>query len=261
MAIGLIGGSGLSEIVGLDIGEEILVPTPYGNPSSAYKIGRFGNADIVFLPRHGVPHSIPPHKVNYRANVWGLKSLGVERIIAVSAVGGISSDMVPGAIVLLDQIIDMTHNSRPSTFYDGDKVVHVDFTNPYCPEMTDAFVSASERTGVPVIRKGTYVCVNGPRLETAAEINFFSRIRGDVVGMTAMPEAVLARELEVCFSGISVVTNHAAGISGQKLTTIEVIDNMHASMEKLRLLIKVALAGIPHARSCLCRHALNDSAL
>src|SRR5512143_1216540 len=149
MLIGVIGGSGLYTIEGLEMIEERAITTPFGEPSSPYTIGRLGDREIAFLPRHGPSHTIPPHKINYRANVWGFKSLGVERIISIGAVGGISREMEPGSIVLTDQIIDLTLGARPSTFYEGDKVVHVDFTDPYCPELRNVLMEASEKAGVP----------------------------------------------------------------------------------------------------------------
>lgn len=265
MAIGLIGGSGLYEIEGLEITKEVSISTPYGDPSSVYKIGTIdakeGEKQIVFLPRHGIPHSIPPHKINYRANIWGFKSLGVERIISVSAAGGINRDMPPGSIIILDQIIDMTLGARISTFYDKDKVVHIDFTNPYCPEMRDFILKASHNIGLPIKPTGTYICANGPRLETAKEIQFFSIIGADVVGMTAMPEAALARELEICISGISVVTNYSAGISESKLTTTEVVETMKNSIDRIKSLIKEVIIQISDSRTCPCKDALKDAEL
>ncbi|WP_333652275.1 S-methyl-5'-thioadenosine phosphorylase [Dissulfurispira sp.] len=265
MRIGLIGGSGLYEIEGLEITKEVSISTPYGEPSSVYRIGTIGDKgdekEIVFLPRHGIPHSIPPHKVNYRANIWGFKSLGVDRIISVNAVGGINKDLYPCDIVLLDQIIDMTYGARESTFYDKDKVVHIDFTDPYCPEMRDFIVKASQNIGLPMKLAGTYICVNGPRLETAKEIQFFSMIGADVVGMTAMPEASLAKELEMCISGISVVTNYAAGISEKKLTTTEVVETMKNSLDRIKSLIKEIIMHVPIARTCQCKDALKDAEL
>lgn len=261
MLTGIIGGSGLYEIDGFVTTKEVSISTPFGEPSSVYRIGRLDGNEIVFLPRHGIPHKIPPHKVNYRANIWGLKSMGVERIISISAVGGINSNMPPGSIVLLDQIIDMTYGARSSTFYDTDKVVHVDFTHPYCTEMTNAVVRASQNLTLSLKKDATYICVNGPRLETAKEIKFFSLIGADVVGMTAMPEAALAREMEICMSGLSVVTNHAAGTSGKKLTTIEVVENMKSSIGQLKALIRETLVQTPPTRTCTCKDALKDSGL
>ncbi len=261
MRIGLIGGSGLYEIEGLSLSEEVSLSTPFGSPSSFYRIGSIQDAEIVFLARHGTSHNFPPHKVNYRANIWGFKSLGVERLISVNAVGGINRMLQPGDIVIADQIIDFTGGSRLSTFYENDKVVHVDFTNPYCSEMRGSIISASQNAGLQIVTTGTYICVSGPRLETAKEIQFFSAIGADVVGMTAMPEAVLARELELCMAAICVVTNRAAGISGEKLTTSEVISTMKISMDNIKLIIKETIKLIPPVRDCHCKDALKDAGL
>lgn len=261
MPIGLIGGSGLYDIDGLEIREEISLSTPYGAPSSPYKLGDFDGTELVFLARHGVPHRIPPHKVNYRANIWGFKSLGVEKIISIGAVGGINGRMQPGSIVILDQIIDMTMGARAATFYDEEKVVHVDFTHPYCAEVRGIFIQAAGYISLPVKKSGTYICVNGPRLETEKEIQFFSFIGADVVGMTAMPEAALTRELEMCCTGISVVTNFAAGIAGARLTTTEVVEGMRNSLDSIKALLKAAVPLIPAHRSCSCKDALKDAGL
>jgi len=260
MSIGIIGGSGLYEIDGLTINNEITLSTPYSAPSSTYKIGTLGGIELVFLPRHGVPHAIPPHKVNYRANIWGFKSLGVDKIIAVNAVGGISKDLAPGTIVLQDQIIDMT-SGRLHTFYDAEKVVHIDFTNPYCPEMRGLCIAAAAAISLPVRTAATYICVNGPRLETASEIRFFSQNGADIVGMTAMPETSLARELEICVLGISVVTNYAAGISENKLTATEVVDKMRNSTGLIKKLLKAFIPTVTETRSCPCKEALKDAGL
>jgi 5'-methylthioadenosine phosphorylase len=260
MAIGLVGGSGLYEIEGFTISKEVSLSTPYGCPSSTYKIGTLGGVEMVFLPRHGVPHSIPPHQVNYRANIWGFKSLGVDKIIAVNAVGGINKDLAPGTLVLQDQIIDMT-SGRLHTFYDAEKVVHIDFTNPYCPEMRDLCIAATRSISLPVRDTATYICVNGPRLETASEIRFFSNNGADIVGMTAMPETSLARELEICVLGISVVTNYAAGISTGKLTATEVVDKMRDSTDLIKKLLRAFIPTVPETRSCPCKEALKDAGL
>jgi 5'-methylthioadenosine phosphorylase len=260
MAIGLIGGSGLYEIDGLHISKEVSLSTPYGPSSSTYKIGTIEGVEVVFLPRHGIPHSIPPHLVNYRANLWGFKSLGVDRIIAVNATGGINRDMPPGTLVLQNQIIDNT-SGRLNTFYDAGQVVHVDFTYPYCREMRELSISAANDIGMPLITTATYICVNGPRLETAAEIRFFSQIGADIVGMTAMPEAALARELEICLLGISAITNYAAGIADKKLTATEVVDSMRHSNGLIKKLLLALFPKIPETRSCSCKDALKDAAL
>ncbi|MCC6345884.1 MAG: S-methyl-5'-thioadenosine phosphorylase [Nitrospirales bacterium] len=258
---GLIGGSGLYEIEGLSLLREVPLSTPFGEPSAPYRIGSIGGSEVVFLARHGSPHRFPPHRVNYRANIWGFKALGVERIITVSAVGGINRGMPPGSLILLDQLIDMTCGTRPSTFYEGDRVVHVDFTDPYCTVMRECILAAARDAGLPLTDGGTYVCVNGPRLETAKEIQFFASIGADVVGMTAMPEASLAREAELCLAGIAVVTNRAAGISGGKLTTTEVVETMRGSLDAVKSLLGGVLLRLPSSRGCTCKNALQDSCL
>ncbi len=257
--IGVIGGSGLYEIKGLSLKNKKKISTPFGKPSDQYFISETGNTEIVFLPRHGSHHNIPPHMINYRANIWGFKKLGVEKIISVSAVGGIKKGLKPGDIVILNQIIDMTKN-RKSTFYNGKSgVVHIDFTEPYCPEIRQTLLRAGRRIRVPLKGRGTYVAVEGPRLETATEIKSFSILGGDVVGMTGMPEASLAREMEICYSGISVVANYAAGISRKKLTVAEAMEAMQASTEKIKRLLKEAFTLLPKHRKCPCREALKEA--
>ncbi|PKL52561.1 MAG: S-methyl-5'-thioadenosine phosphorylase [Nitrospira bacterium HGW-Nitrospira-1] len=256
--IGVIGGSGIYDIEGITIKENRRMSTPYGLPSDYYRIGEAEGIEIAFLPRHGSLHHIAPHKINYRANIWGFRELGVKKILSIGASGSISSLMKPGSIVALDQIIDIT-SGRHSTFYADNEVVHVDFTDPFCPDLREHIFAVSEKTGIRVIRNGTYICVNGPRLETAAEIRAFSTMGADVVGMTGMPEAVLARELEICFAGISVITNYAAGISEKKLTATEVVESMKRSTEKIKTLLKAFFAQDFSASACPCGQALKDA--
>ncbi len=257
--IGVIGGSGLYSIKGLVLKKKKRFSTPFGKPSDQYVIGEADGREIIFLPRHGSSHNIPPHQINYRANIWGFKKLGVERIISINAVGGIKKGLKPGDIVILDQIIDMTKN-RKSTFYDGGEgVVHIDFTEPYCPDIRKILLKAGKNARVALKNGGAYVAVEGPRLETSAEIRSFAMLGGDVVGMTVMPEASLARELEICYSGISVVANYAAGIKKKKLTTKEVMEEMAASTEKLKDLLKETFALIKEERACACGEALKDA--
>jgi len=256
--IGVIGGSGLYEIEGVIIKETKKISTPFGDPSASYIISDFSGIEVAFLPRHGSPHSIPPHKINYRANIWGFKELGVKRIISLGAVGGISTEMKPGTIAVPDQIIDMT-KGRHSTFYNGDEVVHIDFTEPYCPELRKSIMEAGRKTGIKLKKSGTYVCVNGPRLETKAEIEFFSNISADFVGMTTMPEASLAREAEICFAGVIVITNYAAGIKEKRLTTTEVIEVIKATAGRLKELLKESFYLIPTERRCFCKEALKEA--
>ena len=257
--VGIIGGSGLYEIPGLTLREERDIETPFGMPSAPYMIGEMDGSELIFLARHGMHHNIAPHRINYRANIRGFRDLGVERIIAVCASGGINSSMPPGSIVVLDQVVDLTQGARSSTFYDGHEVVHIDFTDPFCPELRGALLTASERSGTGAIDGGTYVCVNGPRLESRAEIRHFASMGADVVGMTAMPEAALAREDELCLANITVVTNTAAGMSGVKLTTREVVETMRRSTERVKSLIREALPLVPPGRGCPCKDALEGA--
>jgi len=256
--VGIIGGSGLYDIEGVVTKETRKISTPFGDPSGYYVIGELSGVDVAFLARHGTGHQIPPHRINYRANIWGFKLLGAERVLSVGATGGLRQAMSPGMIVIPDQIIDMTRR-REVTFYNGEEVVHVDFTEPYCPEVRDSLLKAGDRAGIDLRRSGTYVCTEGPRLETKAEIEFFSRINGDVVGMTFMPEASLAREAELCYGGIAVVTNFAAGIKERGLTATEVIEVMNEAMTGLRRLLREALSLLPAERSCGCKNALGEA--
>lgn len=258
LKIGVIGGSGLYSIKGLVLKKKKKVSTPFGKPSDRYVSGELNGKEIVFLPRHGSRHNIPPHKINYRANIWGFKMLGVARIFSINAVGGIKKGLKPGDIVIPDQIIDMTKN-RKSTFYDGKEgVVHVDFTEPYCPDIRKILIKAGKNAQVALKDGGTYVAVEGPRLETASEIRSFAILGGDIVGMTGMPEASLARELEICYSGISVVANYAAGIK-KKLTTKEVMEAMGASTEKIKRLLGETFALFKEEGACACREALKEA--
>ncbi len=257
--IGIIGGSGVYNIKGIEFLRDITFDTPYGAPSDSFMQFRISGTDVIFLARHGSTHSLPPHKINYRANIWGLRELGVKRIVATGAVGGINMECKPGDLVIVDQIINMAHG-RASTFYDkkGD-VTHIDFTNPYCRELRLHLIESAEKLNLPVHRNGTYICTPGPRLETKAEINYYSIIGADVVGMTGMPEACLARELEICYTTIAAVTNYAAGIGKTPLTAREVINTMGETQEKLNTLISKAVQAIPAPSECECRTALRDA--
>jgi 5'-methylthioadenosine phosphorylase len=257
--IGIIGGSGLYEIKGVAVLETKKVSTPFGDPSDAYVIGDFSGKRVVFLPRHGSQHTIQPHRINYRANIWGFKELGIDRLISVGATGGIHAGMSPGTLVVPDQIIDLTHG-RDATFYDGENgVVHIDLTEPYCSELRECLIEAGNTAEIEMKKSGTYICTNGPRLETRAEIQFYSQIGADVVGMTAMPEASLAREAELCYAGISVVTNYAAGITGKKLTATEVVDTMNRTAVLLKRLLAETLKLVSPERNCFCKEAMRNA--
>ncbi len=210
--LAIIGGSGLTKLSNLDVSHREVARTPYGEPSGALTFGRICNVDVVFLARHGYGHAIPPHVVNYRANIWALKEYGATHIVSVASVGGIRDDLNPGDIVIPHQIIDYTWG-RKSTYFDGNgtPVVHVDFTQPYDGELRRVLIQAAAEAGITIKDGGVYGATQGPRLETAAEICRYEREGVDVVGMTGMPEAVLARELEIPYAAINLVANHAAG--------------------------------------------------
>ena len=210
--LGIIGGTGLSKLSNLEHIRRQLVRTPYGEPSGPLTFGKLAGRDVVFLARHGYGHTIPPHLVNYRANLWALQAQGVENIVSVASVGGIRKDLGPGVIAVPHQIVDYTWD-RKCTFYEGqDKaVVHIDFTHPYCESLRTRIIAAARAAGESAVEGGVYAATQGPRLETAAEIDRLERDGADMVGMTGMPEAALARELGVCYAAIAVVANYAAG--------------------------------------------------
>jgi len=210
--LAVIGGSGLSQLASLEVTERKAVRTPYGEPSGALTFGRIRGKALVFLARHGYGHTVAPHEVNYRANVWALKEAGVEGIVSVASVGGIRRDVAPGALLVPDQIIDYTWGRR-STYFEGagTGVTHIDFTEPYTPELRRRILEAARACGEHILDGGTYAATQGPRLESAAEIRRLERDGADIVGMTGMPEASLARELEIPYAAVAVSANYAAG--------------------------------------------------
>ncbi len=210
--IAIIGGSGMKQLPGLEVTHRQIMRTPYGEPSSPLIFGIINGHEIVFLSRHGHGHIIAPHIVNYRANIWALHALKVRRVIAVASVGGIRADLTPGTIVIPDQIIDYTYNRKFTYFEDTDRpIVYTDFTQPYCTDTRARLLESAHEAGEHVIDGGVYAATQGPRLETAAEINRLERDGADMVGMTGMPEAILARELNLSYATIAAVANYAAG--------------------------------------------------
>lgn len=235
----VIGGTGLTEIEGLEVIHREVVHTPYGEPSGPIIHGIIAQKRVVFLARHGYASNIPPHRVNYRANLWALKSLGVEKVIAVAAVGGITPLMKPTCLVIPDQIVDYTYGRVHTFFEDGlEHVTHIDFSWPYCTELRHALLDAAQRAGIEVIPQGTYAATQGPRLETAAEIRRLERDGCDLVGMTAMPEASLARELGLCYAACAVVANWAAGKCDEEISMVEINNNLTVGMTHVRALLR-----------------------
>ena len=215
--IGVIGGTGLRKIDGLTIVREEMVDTPYGKPSDKIIIGKLGNHEVAFLARHGEGHTIPPHLINYRANIFSLRALGVRAILTVATVGSISEELKPGCIVLPHQIVDYTYG-REHTFFDGinNPVSHIDFTNPYSSELRNLLCENTSLEGINFIKEGIYAAVQGPRLETAAEIDRYEKDGATIVGMTGMPETALAKELGLSYAAICPVANFAAGRGSSK---------------------------------------------
>jgi len=226
--LAIIGGTGLTQLTNLEISHRQVMRTPYGEPSGAITFGRLRQHEVMFIARHGYGHTIPPHEVNYRANLWALKEQGAQRIISVAAVGGIRVDLSPGVIVLPDQIIDYTYG-REFTYFDGRdcSVTHIDFTQPFSQELRQQILDAGRCADIHCLDGGVYAATQGPRLDTAAEINRLERDGADMVGMTGMPEAALAKELGLSYAIIAVVVNHAAGrgssLDGVHLETISAV--------------------------------------
>lgn len=239
--LAIIGGSGLTQLSNLDVTHRMAVRTPYGEPSGALTFGRIAGVDVVFLARHGYGHTIAPHEVNYRANIWALQQQNVEGVISVASVGGIRSDMKPGAIAVPHQIIDYTWG-RKNTFFEGGEqpVTHIDFTEPYSALLRRRILDAALACGEAAIENAVYAASQGPRLETAAEIDRLEREGADVVGMTGMPEAALAREAGIEYATIAVVANFAAGraasLHGIRLEDIEQV--LQQALARVRRIIE-----------------------
>ncbi len=243
--LAIIGGTGLTSIDDLNITRKEVVQSPFGSPSGILQTGELFGTEVLFLPRHGAAHTIPPHKVNYRANLWVLKQAGVDTIIAVNAVGGIDSDLESGQIVIPDQIIDYT-TSRINTFFEEGlkEVVHVDFTEPYCTDLREKIISICARQSINFKDKGTYAATEGPRLESAQEVNRLERDGCNIVGMTGMPEAALARELDICYACIAVVANQAAGRSDEMITMDMITKNLNDGIKTVRKVLSKVIPTI-----------------
>lgn len=253
----VIGGTGVYNPKMLSSLEEINVETNFGEV--LVTVGKLAEKNVAFLARHGSKHSVPPHLINYRANIMALKKLGVEKIIATAAVGSLNPAMGPGDFVLIDQFIDFT-KSRPQTFYEGGEigVLHIDMTEPYCGQLRKV-IGQNCPSEVNLHQSGTYVCTEGPRFETPAEISMFAQWGGDLVGMTSVPEVVLARELGMCYAAIAMVTNFAAGICQHPLTHQEVVETMAKNTQNLQKVIMDTLKNLNIARECSCSLANKEA--
>ena len=257
--IAVIGGSGFYEL--LASGEEIKVDTPFGAPSDTIVLGDVAGRRVAFVPRHGRDHRFPPHRIPYRANLWALRSLGVRQVLAPSAVGSLTPAVQPGTLVIPDQIVDRTVG-REQTYYDADRAVHVPFADPYCPRGRAEAIAAARASGWDVEDSGTLVVIGGPRFSTRAESRWYAAQGWTLVGMTGHPEAVLARELALCYTSLSLVTDTDAGIAeGEGVTQEEVFRAFGENVARLRELVLSIIAALPSERPCPCPDVLSGIAL
>ncbi|MBI5562291.1 MAG: S-methyl-5'-thioadenosine phosphorylase [Deltaproteobacteria bacterium] len=254
--VGVIGGSGLYEMEGMTKVKEVRVKTPFGAPSDAYITGELGDVKMIFLPRHGRGHRFTPSEVNYRANVYGMKKLGAEWIISVSAVGSMKEEIKPGHIVIVDQFFDRT-KGRPSTFYGNGIAGHVEFANPVCGSLSGALRGAAAKAGATTHMGGTYVCIEGPQFSTRAESRIYRSWGVDVIGMTNIPEAKLAREAEICYATLALATDYDCWHVTEESVTVEaIIATLKANVALAKEIIRLAVPEINPARSCRCPEAL-----
>lgn len=250
--IGVFGGSGFYAL--LDDARDVELDTPYGSPSAPYKIGTIDGIEVAFLPRHGEHHQFPAHKVPFRANVWGMKELGVDRIVGPCAAGSLTMAYGPGSFVISDQLVDRTH-SRDGTFFDGPETVHLSFANPYCTELRPLALAAARSAGATVHESGTVVVIQGPRFSTRAESTYFAAQGWEVINMTQAPEAQLSRELEMCYVNIAVITDYDVGVKGEvpPVTHAEVLRQFEASLSTLRdSLLRLIPEAARTPRTCEC---------
>jgi 5'-methylthioadenosine phosphorylase len=252
--VAVIGGSGLYAL--LDDAEERMVLTPYGPPSDPMTVATVGDRRVAFLPRHGRNHRYPPHRIPYRANLWALRAIGVRQVIAPCAVGGLRPELGPGSFVVPDQLVDRT-TGREQTYYDVG-AVHVNFADPYCPTGRAKVLAAAERTDVSAVDGGTMVVIEGPRFSTRAESRWYASTGASVINMTGHPEAVLARELALCYTSVALVTDHDAGVEGERGVTQEEVFRVFAeNTERMRALLLAALPTLPTGRACPCGDVLD----
>ena len=257
--IGIIGGTGLYDPQLFRNVEEVIVETPYGAPSDAITVGELAGRHVAFLPRHGKKHTIRPTDVNSRANIFALKKLGVQRILAPSAVGSLKEDYKPGDVVFVDQFIDRT-TKRESSFYTGNKVCHISVAEPMCPELRQTLITTAKDIGIRAHTTGTYVCIEGPRFSTKAESKLFRSWNADVIGMTLVPECVLAREAELCYASISTVTDYDVW-KDHVVSAEDVAATMKNSVEKVKRVILESCARLSKECTCKCKKALKGAFL
>jgi 5'-methylthioadenosine phosphorylase len=255
--IGVFGGSGFYSF--LERTETVDLDTPHGKPSAPPVIGEVGGRRVAFIPRHGLEHQYPPHRIPYKANLWAMKELGVQRVLGPNACGSLQRDVKPGDFVICDQMIDRTRD-RPNTFYDGPVTTHISFADPYCDTMRGVAVERGRELGIPIHERGTVVVIEGPRFSTRAESAWFAGAGWEVINMTQYPECVLARELELCYANISLITDYDVGVEGvPPVTNDEVIRVFTENNERLRDLLFAVIPALPAERNCPCATALQGA--
>ncbi|HUU51127.1 MAG TPA: S-methyl-5'-thioadenosine phosphorylase [Nitrospinota bacterium] len=259
--IGVIGGSGLYKMEGLEVIEKKNLSTPFGDPSDSFIIGSLDGADVVFLPRHGTGHRILPSELNFRANIYGMKELGAEWIISVSAVGSMKENLYPGDIVIPDQFFDRT-KKRINTFFGDGVVAHVPFADPVCPDLSSILFKAGEKIGAKIHKGGTYLCIEGPQFSTRAESKTYRAWGVDIIGMTNIPEAKLAREAEICYATVALVTDFDCWHESEEDVKIDaVLEIMNKNINTAKSIIKKAVKMISDKRTCICSEALKHTIL
>jgi 5'-methylthioadenosine phosphorylase len=257
--VGVFGGSGFYSF--LESVQEVELDTPHGPPSAPLALGEVGGRRVAFLPRHGKKHQFPPHRVPYRANVWAMKELGVQRIVGPCAAGSLQPHVKPGHFVVCDQLVDRTWG-RPDTFYDGPETTHIGFADPYCPEMREVAVKQGRELGIDLHERGTVVTVQGPRFSTRAESAFFKNQGWEVINMTQYPEAILSRELEMCYLNLSLITDYDVGVEGSDVDAVShemVIKVFDENLARLRDLLFQVIPALPKDRACPCATALEGA--
>jgi len=255
--IGIFGGTGIYDSGLLTNAEEIVVDTPYGKPSDSITVGLFKGRKIAFLPRHGKKHTIPPHMINYRANIWAFKELGIARIIAPSAVGSLKEQVEPGHFALPTQFLDFT-KSRQGSFSDNGKVIHISVAEPFCPELQKVITDEMKEQEIKIHKDCTYVCIEGPRFSTKAESKFYRTTGAEIIGMTLVPECQLAREAQMCYASISTVTDYDVWAE-KAVTAKEVLDTLSKNVSTTKKILTELIEKIPKIRNCSCAKALEEA--
>ena len=255
--IGIFGGTGIYDSGILESTKEVTIDTPFGKPSDSITVGIFKGRKIAFLPRHGKKHAIPPHMINYKANIWAFKELGITRIIAPSAVGSLKEEIEPGHFALPAQFLDFT-KSRNGSFSENGRVIHISVADPFCPELHSSILKVTKEQNINIHKNCTYVCIEGPRFSTKAESKFYRTTGADIIGMTLVPECQLAREAQMCYASISTVTDYDVWAE-KPVTAKEVLETLSKNVERTKRVLTELISQIPKTRNCSCAKALEEA--